>query len=36
MLWIMTDMTDPVQDQVARDELYHYSLEYYNKLYHRD
>ena len=35
MLWIMTDMTDPKQDAVARDELYHYSLEYYNKLYHR-
>lgn len=35
MLWIMTDMTDPMQDVVARDELYNYSLEYYNKLYHR-
>jgi len=35
MCWIMTDMTDPMQDEIARDELYNYSLEYYNKLYNR-
>lgn len=35
MAFIMTDMTDPMQDVIARDELYHYSLEYYNKLYGR-
>ena len=35
MPWIMTDMSDPKQDEIARDELYHYSLEYYNKLYNR-
>ena len=33
---IMTDFTDPSQTDIARDELYHYSLEYYNKLYHRN
>ena len=32
----MTDMSNPVQSEAAHDELYHYSLEYYNKLYHRD
>ncbi|MFV0528514.1 MAG: uroporphyrinogen decarboxylase family protein [Lachnospiraceae bacterium] len=36
MPWIMTDMSRPEQDVIARDELYHYSLEYYNKLYHRN
>lgn len=35
MAWIMTDMSNPQQDAAARDELYHYSLEYYNKRYHR-
>lgn len=35
MCWIMTDMTDPMQEVIARDELYNYSLEYYNKLYQR-
>ena len=29
-------MTDPMQEEIARDELYNYSLEYYNKLYHRE
>lgn len=33
---VMTDMTDPKQTDIARDELYHYSLEYYNRLYHRE
>ena len=33
---IMTDFTDPRQTDIARDELYHYSLEYYNRLYHRN
>ena len=32
--WIMTD--DPAQEKTAADELYNYSLEYYNKLYGRD
>lgn len=36
MLWIMTDMSKPEQEVIARDELYHYSLQYYNKLYGRD
>lgn len=35
MPWIMTDMSNPEQDIIARDELYNYSLEYYNKLYNR-
>ena len=35
MPWIRTDRTIPEQELIARDELYHYSLEYYNKLYHR-
>ncbi len=35
MCWIMTDNTDPKQEEIARDELYNYSLEYYNKLYGR-
>ena len=35
MAWIMTETPDPVKEEIARDELYHYSLEYYNKLYHR-
>ena len=33
---IMTDMSNPKQSIVAHDELYNYSLEYYNKLYHRE
>lgn len=33
--WIMTDMSDPLQEVIARDELYNYSKEYYNKLYNR-
>ena len=32
----MTDMSKPEQGIVAHEELYHYSLEYYNKLYHRN
>ncbi|MCD8363470.1 MAG: methyltransferase [Lachnospiraceae bacterium] len=35
MPWIRTDRSVPSQEVVARDELYHYSLEYYNKLYNR-
>lgn len=35
MPMIATDMSNPLQDEWARDELYHYSLEYYNKLYSR-
>lgn len=35
MAWIMTDMSDPKQDIAAKDELYNYSLEFYNKLYNR-
>jgi len=35
MAWIMTDMTNPNQNVWAADELYNYSLEYYNKLYGR-
>ncbi len=31
----MTDMSNPMQSMAAHDELYHYSLEYYNKLYGR-
>lgn len=36
MAFILTDMSDPKQEIIARDELYHYSLEYYNKLYGRN
>ena len=36
MLWIMTDMSKPEQEVIARDELYNYSLQYYNKLYGRN
>ncbi|SFB32760.1 Uroporphyrinogen decarboxylase (URO-D) [Acetitomaculum ruminis DSM 5522] len=35
MAFIMTDMSDPKQGEIAHDELYNYSLEYYNKLYGR-
>ncbi len=35
MAWIMSDMTKPDQEVWARDELYTYSLNYYNKLYAR-
>lgn len=35
MAWLMTESPDPVKEEIARDELYHYSLEYYNRLYHR-
>ena len=35
MPWIRTDRTIPEQEIIARDELYHYSLEYYNKRYNR-
>ena len=35
MPMITTDRSNPLQDEWARDELYHYSLEYYNKLYNR-
>ena len=35
MPWIMTDMSNPNQDIWARDELFNYSYEYYNKLYDR-
>jgi hypothetical protein len=31
----MTDMSNPAQAAALTDELYNYSLEYYNKLYHR-
>ena len=33
MPWVIC--MDPVKKAAALDELYHYSLEYYNKLYHR-
>ena len=36
MCWIMTEDMDPAKDEAARDELYHYSLEYYSRLYGRD
>ncbi|MDI9463705.1 MAG: uroporphyrinogen decarboxylase family protein [Bacillota bacterium] len=36
MCWIMTESPNPEQEKTARDELYHYSLEYYNKLYGRE
>ncbi len=36
MPMIGTDRSNPLQDEWARDELYNYSLEYYNKLYHRN
>ncbi len=35
MAWIMTDPVNVEKEKIARDELYHYSLEYYNKLYNR-
>ena len=35
MPWIMTDFTNPNQDIWAHEELYHYSFEFYNKLYGR-
>ncbi len=35
MAFIQSDYTKPMQGQIAQDELYHYSLEYYNKLYKR-
>jgi hypothetical protein len=35
MPWIRTNPDRPDQGVIARDELYNYSLEYYNKLYHR-
>lgn len=31
----MTDMSNPKQSEIAHEELYNYSLEYYNKLYNR-
>jgi hypothetical protein len=39
MCWIMPEEMGPdgaKQDEIARDELYNYSLEYYNKLYGRE
>ncbi|MGI6217528.1 MAG: uroporphyrinogen decarboxylase family protein [Coriobacteriales bacterium] len=41
MCWIMTDMASDAekaakQGEIARDELYNYSTEYYNKLYGRN
>ena len=35
MAWIMADFADPQQGAIAHDELYNYSLAYYNKLYGR-
>ncbi|NLM46760.1 MAG: methyltransferase [Firmicutes bacterium] len=35
MCWIMTENNNAEQEKIARDELYHYSLAYYNKLYGR-
>ena len=35
MLASLLTVTDPKQQEAAMDELYNYSLEYYNKLYHR-
>jgi len=32
----MTEDMDPAKDEAARDELYHYSLEYYSRLYGRE
>ncbi len=36
MCWIMTENFNAEQEAIARDELYHYSLAYYNKLYGRE
>lgn len=36
MPMITTDMSDPNQGVIAHDELYNYSLEFYNKLYGRN
>ncbi|QOV20030.1 methyltransferase [Blautia liquoris] len=36
MAWIMTEPMDAEKEKIARAELYHYSLEYYNKLYQRE
>ncbi len=35
MASVQAGRANPLQGQIAREELYHYSLEYYNKLYHR-
>lgn len=35
MCWIMIEDNDNEKESIARDELYNYSLEYYNKLYGR-
>ena len=32
---IQSDRSNPLQGQIAQEELYNYSLEYYNKLYGR-
>jgi hypothetical protein len=39
MCWLMTEVMGPEampQEAIARDELYNYSLNYYNKLYGRN
>lgn len=36
MPWIRTDKSIPEQEIIARDELYNYSLEFYNKQYGRE
>ncbi|MGD9473574.1 MAG: uroporphyrinogen decarboxylase family protein [Eubacteriaceae bacterium] len=35
MCWIMTDSNDQKAEAIARDELYHYSLDVYNSLFGR-
>ncbi len=35
MAWLRTDFGDPTQGAIAQDELFHYSYEFYNKLYRR-
>ena len=35
MAFIQSDFSDPMQGVIAGDELYNYSLSYYNKLYGR-
>ena len=36
MCWIMTENFDAEKEAIARNELYHYSLAYYNRLYGRN
>ena len=35
MAFVKSDFTNPTEGMIASDELYNYSLEYYNKLYNR-